>query len=624
MDKKSILALILITGVIIVWMIFMSTEQKPIPPNEKFKSVLNQDSSSKNHTSSTDSLKRIENSDSTSLKITNAKYGEFTPYTNGNEEYIQIENSLTKIKISNKGAVLKDFYLKDFKKWDGSPVQLINSKKGDLYLIFRTNANHLIDTRDLYFQANTSKTDYTLQNNDSLTLSFVLALDSNSKIIKNLTFYGNSYTFSEEVIFVNMEGYIPNSGYKVVWDDGLRYQEYNSADESNSSSAIASLNGDNEELNVKNDEGNQTSATGLIDFAAVKIKYFAMAIIPQPYKSFDGTVDLSGKQKHLANNGLNKLYNVEFRMPYSGGIQKNKFNIFLGPLDYKIAKENNLQSIVDLGFKYGIRQIGEFFMLPIFKFIHQFIHNYGIAIIVFSILMKLLLYPLSITQMRSAQKMQIIAPLMNEVREKYKDDQTKQQKEIMKVYSEYGINPAGGCLPLLLQMPILYALWAVLKSSIELRQAHFAFWITDLSVPDTILKLPVSILGIGQISGLALLMGATLFIQQKQSITDPRQKAMVYMMPIMLTLLFNYLPSGLNLYYFTFNIISIAMQLYINKFSKNKLTLADLKKSPKKEGWMQRKMREAQEISEKQGKTLPGIPKKLNTQKYTPKNSKKK
>jgi len=421
-----------------------------------------------------------------------------------------------------------------------------------------------------------------------------------------------------------MEGYIPNSGYKVVWDDGLRYQEYNSADESNSSSAIASLNGDNEELNVKNDEGNQTSATGLIDFAAVKIKYFAMAIIPQPYKSFDGTVDLSGKQKHLANNGLNKLYNVEFRMPYSGGIQKNKFNIFLGPLDYKIAKENNLQSIVDLGFKYGIRQIGEFFMLPIFKFIHQFIHNYGIAIIVFSILMKLLLYPLSITQMRSAQKMQIIAPLMNEVREKYKDDQTKQQKEIMKVYSEYGINPAGGCLPLLLQMPILYALWAVLKSSIELRQAHFAFWITDLSVPDTILKLPVSILGIGQISGLALLMGATLFIQQKQSITDPRQKAMVYMMPIMLTLLFNYLPSGLNLYYFTFNIISIAMQLYINKFSKNKLTLADLKKSPKKEGWMQRKMREAQEISEKQGKTLPGIPKKLNTQKYTPKNSKKK
>jgi YidC/Oxa1 family membrane protein insertase len=466
---------------------------------------------------------------------------------------------------------------------------------------------------------------YSLGKNDTLTLQFELAIDEHSKIIKKLTFNGNSYIFSEEITLENMEQYIPNRGYKLTWGEGLRFQEHNSVDEASSSHAIASLNGDIEELDASSkDEPKQTSVTGLIDYAAIKIKYFTVAIIPQPYKTFDGTVDMSGEQKPLPDNGVKKIYTVEYRLPYSNGVKTNKFNIYLGPLDYKITKEYNLQALVDLGFRFGIRQIGEYFMLPIFKFIHNFVPNYGIAIIIFSILMKFLLYPLSIQQMRSSQKMQVIAPLMNEIREKYKDDQTKQQKEIMKVYSEYGINPAGGCLPLLLQMPILYALWAVLKSAIDLRQANFALWITDLSVPDTILHLPFSLLGIDQISGLALLMGATLFIQQKQTITDPRQKSMVYIMPVMLTLLFNYLPSGLNLYYFTFNILSIGMQVYMNKYSKNKLTLADLKKMPKKEGWMQRKMREAQELAEQQGKTLPGMSKSKPTPKNIPNKTKKK
>jgi len=219
---------------------------------------------------------------------------------------------------------------------------------------------------------------------------------------------------------------------------------------------------------------------------------------------------------------------------------------------------------------------------------------------------------LSITQMRSAQKMQLLSPEMEKIRTKYKDDQQAQQKEIMKLYSEYGINPASGCLPLLLQMPILFALWAVLRSAIELRQEPFIWWITDLSMPDKILNFGFSFLGISHLSGLAVLMGVTMFIQQKMTITDPRQKAMVYMMPVMFLFLFSNFPSGLNLYYFFFNLLSIAQQVYINKFSKKRLTLEDLKKMPKKEGWLQRKMREAQELAEAQGRTLPGAKPQLN------------
>jgi YidC/Oxa1 family membrane protein insertase len=203
--------------------------------------------------------------------------------------------------------------------------------------------------------------------------------------------------------------------------------------------------------------------------------------------------------------------------------------------------------------------------------------------------------------------MQLLAPKMAEMREKFKDDQMAQQQETMKIYQEYGINPAGGCLPLLLQMPILYALWAVLSHAIELRGAPFMGWITDLSIPDVIAHLPVKII-VSSISGLALLMGITMFIQQKMTITDPRQKAMIYMMPVMFTLSFSGFPAGLNLYYLTFNLIGILQQIWITKFSRNKLTLEDLKKMPKKEGWMQKKMREAQEMAAAQGKTLPGAP----------------
>lgn len=259
--------------------------------------------------------------------------------------------------------------------------------------------------------------------------------------------------------------------------------------------------------------------------------------------------------------------------------------LFVGPMQYDTLATYGLTGIMNFGWKWIVKPIGEFFMLPTLKIIHSGIPNYGIAIILFALLMKALLYPLGITQMKSARKMQLVGPLMNEIREKYKDDNQTQQQEMMKLYSEYGINPAGGCLPLLLQMPFLYALYAVLNLNIELRQASFLpFWLTDLSVPDVILSLPfkLPLFNIDKFSGLALLMGATLFVQQKQAVTDPRQKAMVYLMPVMLTLMFSTLPSGLNLYYFVFNVIAIGQQIYQTKFSKNKLTLADLKRCQKR------------------------------------------
>jgi YidC/Oxa1 family membrane protein insertase len=225
-----------------------------------------------------------------------------------------------------------------------------------------------------------------------------------------------------------------------------------------------------------------------------------------------------------------------------------------------------------------------------------FIPNYGIVIIIFSFIIKLLLHPLTKQSFSSMRKMQLLQPKIAEIKEKHKDDPTKQNKETMKLYSTYGINPMGGCLPMLLQMPIFIALWGMLQSAVELRQQPFFWWITDLARPDIIAHLPfkIPIFGIDQISLLALLMGVTTFLQQKMTVTDPQQKAMVYVMPVFLTILFMNFPSGLNLYYFVFNLLSIGQQYYITHTTKG-MELVPVAQNKRKPGFMSKMMEAAEE-----------------------------
>ncbi|MFA6570455.1 MAG: membrane protein insertase YidC [Bacteroidota bacterium] len=606
MDKRNILGFIMIFVVVVAWMFYSSVNEKPQieNPNQKNKTSSTISEDVKPVVQDTTAVADEEKND-TLLK--EDKYGKyFSNLSEGKEDFIRIENDFTKFYISSKGAAITRWELKHYKMWNGYPTELIAADKGNFFITFITIDNKKIDTRDLYFQFDTKgQNNFKLSGKDSLVITAILPVgETGGKFIKKqFVFYGNRYTFRANVEVSNFENIIPSRGVNLVWSDGLRYQEQNSVDESGDAVAMGLVNGSDEELNAE-DTPTEKSITGRIDYIAVKTKYFGVAIIPDP-KTFDGTADFSAYKKHTANSGFVEKYTANFRLPYKGGSQSQSFLVYIGPLEYDRLNELGLAAMVNFGWRWVIRPIGEYFMMPIFKFIHKFIANYGISLIIFSILMKLLLYPFSIQQLKSSQKMQLLGPEMQKLRDKYKDDQQTQQKETMKLYSEYGINPAGGCLPLLLQMPILYALWSVLRTAIDLRQANFFLWITDLSVPDNLIALPFSFLGITHLSGLALLMGITMFFQQKLTLTDPRQKAMIYMMPVMFTLLFSNFPSGLNLYYFMFNLMSIGQQVYINKYSRKRLTLEDLKRMPKKEGWIQKKMREAQNLAGSQGKSLP-------------------
>lgn len=624
MDKKGFLAIILITLIVIIWMIWQgSISERQAPPGVEQKQA------TEGRLSETaDSLISDDAKDSVATQDTLAKqskYGKtFAPFASGDYRTVTIENKYFTARLSNKGGSIKKWQLKKYDKWDGVPVQLIWDEKGELFLEFVTYEGVRIDTRDLYFETELQKKHFKLGEDDSVSFSYHLKIDDNKSIVKKYTFFGDSYSFKSEIELKNMQDIIPSRGYDYVWANGLRYQEYNSVDESQSAEAIVQLNGTSAEINAGTiGEKEMSSETGMVDYAAVKIKYFTAAIIPEPWRSFDGTVDVIGQKYPAKNDGEVEKYDISFRIPYKSGTDTKSFKIYIGPLEYDRVSEYGLQNTVNFGWKYGIRQIGEYFMMPIFRFIHNFVPNYGIALIIFSILIKLLLYPLSIQQMRSASKMKLLAPEMQAIRDKYKDDNQKQQREIMNMYSQYGVNPVGGCLPMLLQMPILFSLWSVLRSAIELRQSEFFWWITDLSTPDILVDFGFSFLGMTHLSGLALLMGITMFFQQKLTITDPRQKGLIYFMPLFFVFLFSNFPSGLNLYYFMFNLLGIIQQVYINKFSKNKPTLETMKKSPKKESWLQKKMREAQDIAEAQGKSVPGkTPANPNQRKKKPNNRK--
>ncbi|RMF55564.1 MAG: membrane protein insertase YidC, partial [Calditrichaeota bacterium] len=306
---------------------------------------------------------------------------------------------------------------------------------------------------------------------------------------------------------------------------------------------------------------------GRVDWTAIRTKYFLAAVIPANPKNIE-SASLIGKA-HQENDILHKYYSALLEVPFPGyKTQLDTFTVYLGPLDYGILKKYNadLETLVmNRDWYERIFRPISLLILPAFKFLYGFIPNYGLVIIIFSILIKLILHPLTKKSYQSMSEMQYLQPKMTQLKEQYKNDPQRLNQEMMKLYKEHGVNPLGGCLPMFLQMPLLFALFIVFRSTIQLRGQPFILWITDLSRPDT-LALGFSLPFIGDtLHVLPLLMGLTMIWQSKMTITDPKQKFMMYFMPVFMIFIFYSLPSGLNLYYSVFNLLSMIQTRMIKK-----------------------------------------------------------
>jgi len=307
---------------------------------------------------------------------------------------------------------------------------------------------------------------------------------------------------------------------------------------------------------------NKPVESGAVDWMALSIPYFLTAVAP--VKNPGGTLKRSVRGAADAEVMVATLVDPPITVA-PGQTVESSYLVYSGPRDIDLLEPLGHQ--LDRAVDYGWFDIIAKPMMAALKFLYKYLGNFGVAIIIVTILIKILFWPLTQKSYKSMKEMQKLQPLVGKLREKYKDDKAKMNQEVMQLYKTYKVNPMGGCLPMVVQIPVFIAFYKVLGSAIELRHAPFMLWINDLSAPDR-LAIGFDLPYVGGLPVLTLLMGASMFIQQKMTPTsvDPTQAKMMLLMPVIFTVMFVNFPSGLVLYWLVNNILSIGQQLYTNRF----------------------------------------------------------
>ena len=483
------------------------------------------------------------------------------------EKNIEIETPLFVVSLTNKnGGSFSSFLVKKHLKKDEKDLDLIDKENSNNLLVSYINqSGEEVFLDGFWFLRGDLSSDKIILNKDNptITLSYFLS-DGEKNIQKDLTFSYNSYEVLINTNLREIKSDILDGNYRLDWFGGLPITE--SSQDFMFLEGLVGQGGDIESYRVgsgglfggssDNIERSSKQYTGSADFVGYRTKYFSLFFVPQKTDFVELSKYSSGGR---ASVDISAVQNINFEETV----------LFFGPLEY--GEISNLGVGIEekiLGWQW-LSSVS-WLVYSIMIFMYGLIPNYGIVVILFAVLIKLVTYPLMAKQLRSSKKMQEINPLLNGIKTKYKNNPTLQQQKIAALFQEHKINPLAGCLPMLIQMPILMSVFMVFRNTIEFRGESFVFWISDLSAADTLFDLggiPINIL--------PFLMSASMYYTMQLSTAtqssggDPAQEAtqqmMKYMFPGMMFFLFYNFPSGLNLYYLCFNIMQIAQQKIINK-----------------------------------------------------------
>jgi YidC/Oxa1 family membrane protein insertase len=471
---------------------------------------------------------------------------------------ITIDTNRYHALISENGGIVKSFTLKDYKETsakDAPPKELIFTRSPDKMPLAFAWGNGM-PTQPQQYKA--TQTEVTTAPGTTGNLTMTAEPMPGLSVTRTMTFADNSYQINLEVLVANNT------------DQALQGAPF--LESSNKPFSVSPKNAqglftgpaiylDNALQQVKIDtlkkEGPKT-VNGLLSWTAYEDSYFLCAIIPQPASKGTVQYTLNGDDQVTST-----ISGEQVIIP-AGSTKSYQYTIFMGPKKLSILKEAglDLDKIINFGW-FDVIAKPTLFLL---NFFYKYLHNYGIAIILVTVLFKLLFWPISHKGMKSMKTMQKIQPKMAKLREKYADDKERLNQEMMTLYKTYKINPLGGCLPMVLQIPVFFSLYKVLLQTIELRHAPFMLWMTDLSAPDR-LGIGIDIPGLGGIPVLTILMGATMFLQQRMTPTtgDPTQAKVMMFLPVIFTFMFLNFASGLVLYWFVNNLLSIGQQYFINR-----------------------------------------------------------
>ncbi|PLX78180.1 MAG: membrane protein insertase YidC, partial [Desulfuromonas sp.] len=458
---------------------------------------------------------------------------------------IEVDTDLYHAVFTTSGARLLSFQLKKYNSTSDpdSPVVQLYSEDLLNYSTLRTSGTEsLYIPEDVVFSSDSEQI-ISLSGNKSKSLIFRAELPSGLQIRKIFTFNGNTYTLDSQIEIINKSSSLMRGtiDYALI----KRWDKEKDKDPYSFTGPATLVNEKLEEVSVDDLEESPVSYGVEAKWTSFQTKYFLSVIVPQ---------DESVKRIRILAEGdqvENIVESPHFELA-AGQKRLLEYLLYIGPKDFELLKSSGhqLERAVDFGF-FGVLSKPLFHVLVFF---YGFLNNYGLAIIVLTVIIKLLFWPLTHKSYASMKAMQKLQPEMQKIRERFKDDKERLNRELMELYKKHRVNPLGGCLPMLVQIPVFFALYKVLLGSIALRHAPFVWWLTDLSAKDPYYITP-------------LLMGVSMFVQQKMTPTtaDPMQARIFMMMPIIFTFMFLNFPSGLVIYWLVNNLLTIVQQFYIHK-----------------------------------------------------------
>ena len=546
-------------------------------------------------------------------------YGDFAEAAEGVEELITLENDKLELKISSKGGRLYYARLKEYKTWDGRPLVLFDGEESSLTMAFILASNRVISTSDLYFTP-------IREGLDANSVVMRLSVDDDRYMDFHYILSPDDYILHFGIQSVGLNGVLSptTNSLDINWKQKARKLEKGRKFENQFTGLYYKFLTDNNVEKLSESKSDDKQVSNRLKWIGYKNKYFSTVLISDDM--FEAT-RLQSTQLAETDTTFLKEFHATTSVPFDlTGRESVGFKYFIGPNIYRLlhAYDNDiptdrrlaLDELVPLGYKI-FRPINKYFILPIFNFLENHFSNYGVIILLLTLIVKLILFPLTYKSYMSSAKMRVLKPQVEEINAKFpKQDQAMdRQKATMDLYSRAGASPMAGCLPMLLQMPILIALYWLFPSSIELRQESF-LWAKDLSTYDAVISwdfnIPLisSFLG-NHLSLFCLLMAATNIIQTKFTMAStntgqqqmPGMQMMMYMMPVMFLFIFNQSASGLSYYFFISTLIAVLQTLAFRFFVNEKKLLMQLeenKKKPKKKSGFMQRLEEAQRMQQKQ------------------------
>lgn len=600
-------------GLIFVILIYMFYINQPTPEElaakqqaEREAAAIQGNSASTeavDYNQSAQAIQDINPTDSSAVAAYKSSMGafSFTPIVPGNT---LLENDVLRVEVSHKGGQLVLAQNKKYNTYDSVPVYLIKDGNATFNISFTTQDNRIIQTKDLYFEP------LTATNDQVEVLSMKAKISDSEYLLFEYSLPEDSYMLDFKIKSVGLSGFFnPTQDPQLQWD--LKTIRHSKSVQYENRYTRLNYKFEEDKLDKLSDSSDDDATEQAVEWVSYRQHFFSTIIAFSPAletASFNSTNLIKEESKTI---GYTKIYETKAPLQLVGGVLDYDMNVYLGPTDVKeLAKFPTLGLEDSIPFGWGIfGWINRYVFTPTYTFLSGYL-PYGIAIIVMTILVRLLMSPVTYKSYLSQAKMKVLKPEITEINDKFKDNAMKKQQETMKIYNKAGVNPMSGCVPALVQMPIFYALFMFFPTSFALRQKSF-LWADDLSSYDTILELPFYIPFYGDhVSLFPILASVAIFFYMMMTTGQnmptqpgmPNMKFIIYLSPVMMLIFFNSYASGLSLYYFVSNLITIFIMLAIKNFilddDKIHARIQANKEKPKKEGKFQAKMREIMEQAE--------------------------